>query len=115
MDVHHDVERRKTPSAPPTAGLRVWHLSLLVVFVAVAIRNIQDQRRGEPALIALAVFGFVLYGVIGWLGWRYSLRFAGRIGPTPRLILYLVGMGGLFLLATVVYLLAEHVYLIGWV
>lgn len=102
------------PPAPPTAGLRVWHLALLIAFVAIAIRNIQDQRRSEPALIALAVLGFVLYGVIGWLAWGFSLRCAGRIGPTPRLILYLVGMASIFLLATMIYLLAEHIYLIGW-
>ena len=34
---------------------RIWHLSLLVLFVAIAIADIQDQRVHEPFLIALAV------------------------------------------------------------
>src|SRR4051812_1381896 len=63
-------ERHETPPR----GLRVWHLWLLSLFVAVAIVNIQDQRRSEPALIALATAGFVLYGLIGWAGWRLARR-----------------------------------------
>lgn len=98
---------------PPAAGLRVWHLALLVLFVAIAIKNIQDQRRSEPLLIALAGSGFVLYGALGWLGWRVSERVAGVLGPRRRLILYLIGMAGLFLLAPVLYLVAEHIYLVS--
>jgi hypothetical protein len=107
-----NVDRTRTTLAP---HLRVWHLALLVLFVAVAIRNVQDQGRSEPALIVLAASGFVLYGVIGWLGWRVWNQSAGRLPPTPRVLVYLVGMAGLFLLATVVYLVAEHIYLVGWV
>ena len=67
----HDERTRRNPGpGAPAVQLRVWHLALLVLFVAVAIKNIQDQRRSEPALIALAVSGFVAYGVLGWLGWR---------------------------------------------
>jgi hypothetical protein len=99
------------PSSRPLAGLRVWHLALLVLFVAVAIRNIQDQGRREPALIALAVAGFVAYGLLGWLGWRLARRFEARIGATALLALYLVAMSALFLVATVVYLLIEYRYL----
>lgn len=93
--------------------VRVWHLSLLVLFVAVAIVNIQDQRRSEPALIALAASGFALYGAIGWLGWRFARRFESRLGPTPLLIAYILAMAAFFLVATVIYLVVEYQYSIG--
>jgi hypothetical protein len=108
--------RPTTPPArrtEPLGRLRIWHLALLVLFVAVAIVNIQDQRRSEPALIVLACAGFLGYGLLGWLGWRTARRFEARLGMMPLLILYLVAMAGLFLLATVVYLAIEHVYLVG--
>jgi hypothetical protein len=101
------------PRAGPAVQLRVWHLALLVLFVAVAIKNIQDQRRSEPALIALAASGFVVYGVLGWLGWRVARRFEKRVGASLLLILYLTGMAGLFLASTAVYLVIEHMYLIS--
>jgi hypothetical protein len=107
------------PSSPPDRkvtvprGLRVWHLWLLSVFVAVAIVNIQDQRRGEPALIALAAAGFALYGLIGWVGWRLTRRYEDRLGRVAVLVVYLTAMAGLFLVATVVYLALEHLYLTG--
>ena len=97
-----------SPRAASRVQLRVWHLALLVLFVAIAIVNIQDQRRGEPVLIALASGGFVLYGLLGWLGWRLGRRFE------PRLALYLVAMAALFLTATVAYLLLEYGYTTGW-
>ena len=60
---------RPAPSPPIRAeaggGIRVWHLSLLVLFVAIAIVNIQDQRIRDPRLVALASAGFVAYGLIG--------------------------------------------------
>jgi len=93
--------------AAPLSQVRVWHIGLLVAFVAVAIVNVQDQRVQEPALIGLASAGFVLYGLIGWLGWRFSRRFEARLGPTPRLVLYLVAMSAFFLAATAVYLVLE--------
>jgi hypothetical protein len=95
------------------AGLRVWHLSLLSVLVAVAIVNIQDQRRTEPALIALAAGGFVLYTVLGWAGWRVARQFRHTLGEVPLVVLYLAAMAALFFVATVVYLLLEHLYLYG--
>src|SRR5262245_59867857 len=101
----------ETPRAAPAVQFRVWHLALLVLYVALAIVNIQDQRRAEPALIALAAAGFVAYGLLGWLGWRSARRHLARLGPAPRLALYLVAMAGLFLVATVVYLGLESVYL----
>jgi hypothetical protein len=99
---------------PALPRWRVWHLCLLTVFVAVAIANIQDQRRAEPALIALAVGGFLLYAFLGWSTWRLVRRFRSRIGMTPLLILYLGAMAGLFLVSTIVYLMMEHAYLVGF-
>ena len=87
--------------------LNVWHLSLLVAFTAIAIRNIQDQRMQEPALIALAAFGFVGYGVLGWFGWIATKGLESKLGRTTRLAVYLVGMSLLFLLATWIYLVLE--------
>jgi hypothetical protein len=101
------------PHPPPTlrtaplGQLRVWHLALLVLFVAIAIVNIQDQRPPRPGLIALAASGFVLYWLLGWAGWRIARRFEARLGPTLLFVLYLVAMAGLFLVATVVYVLVE--------
>ena len=94
-------------------GLRVWHLWLLALFVAVAIVNIQDQRHHEPALIALAAAGFALYGLIGWVGWRLARGLERRLGRAPLLAAYLTAMAGLFMVATVVYLICEQVYLNG--
>jgi chromate transport protein ChrA len=103
-----------SPRAASRVQLRVWHLALLVLFVAVAIVNIQDQRREEPVLIALASGGFVLYGLLGRLVWRFGRRFESRLGPATWLALYLVVMAALFLTATVAYLLMEYGYTTGW-
>jgi hypothetical protein len=92
---------------------RVWHLWLLALFVGVAIVNIQDQGRSEPALIALATAGFVLYGLLGRGAWCLARRYRARLGTTAVLALYLVAMAVLFLAATVAYLLIEHAYLVG--
>ena len=82
-----------------------------MLFVAVAIVNIQDQRRSEPALLALAAGGFLLYGLMGWVGWRVAQRFESRLGATVLLILYLAVMAGFFLVATVIYLVIEQAYI----
>jgi hypothetical protein len=90
---------------------RIWHLALLVLFVAIAIVQIQDQRVHEPTLIALAAGGFVLYAIIGWIGWWVArCRLASRLGPMLLFILYAIAMGTLFLVATVIYLVIEHAY-----
>ena len=94
---------RPVHQSAPLGQLRVWHLALLVLLVAVAIANIQDQRPPTPGLIALAASGFVLYGFLGWTGWRLAHRFEARFGPTLLLVLYLAAMAGLFLVATLVY------------
>jgi hypothetical protein len=107
-------------SAPETTaasrsggGLKVWHLVLLVAFTAVAIVDIQDNRRFEPVLIGLAGGGFALYAILAWLGWYYARRFEARLGRVVLIGLYLTSMTGLFLFATIAYLLIEHVYLGG--
>jgi hypothetical protein len=45
------------------------------------------------------------------VGWRVARRLEARLGPTLLLILYLIAMAALFLIATAVYLVAEHAYL----
>lgn len=99
-----------TSSVSPIFQLKVWHLALLVLFVAVAIVNIQDQRLQDPKLIAIACAGFALYGFLGWLGWRLSRRFEARIGAITLVILYLIAMAGLFLIATGIFLAIEMAY-----
>ena len=75
--------------------------------MAIAIANIQDQRPPTPGLVALAASGFVLYGLLGWAGWRFARRFEARLGPTLLLVLYLAAMAMLFLVATLVYVAVE--------
>jgi hypothetical protein len=101
------------PRSPAIARFKVWHLVLLVGFVAVAIADIQDHRRTEPVLIALAGAGFAAYAALAWLAWAFARRFEGRVGRVALIGLYLAAMAGLFLVATVAYLLIEHVYLGG--
>jgi hypothetical protein len=93
--------------------LRVWHLTLLVLFAAIAIADIKSQRMSEPALIALAAGGFALYAVIGWIGWWIARRFEPRFGILLVFVMYAVAMGVLFLVATIVYLLIAHAYRAG--
>jgi|GEM_PF-2703731 hypothetical protein len=89
---------------------RTWHLGLLVLYVAVAIVNIQDQRVTESPLIAIASAGFLAYATIGWLGWKYVQRYEARVGALPLLLLYLVALAVFFLVATHVYLAIEQLY-----
>jgi hypothetical protein len=94
---------------------RIWHFSLLVLFVAIAIVQIQEQRVHEPTLIGLAAGGFVVYGLIGWVGWWAARRrYGSRVRPAWLFTIYAIAMGGLFLAATAVYLVIEHVYRNGW-
>src|SRR3954453_10513048 len=92
-----------TLAGRPFARFRIWHLSLLVFYVAIALVNIRDQRMSEPPLIALASAGLAVYGMLAWLGWLLAHRFEDRLGRMPLLILYLIGMAGLFLFATFLY------------
>src|SRR5271156_3208034 len=103
-------------SKPPVRGVpgwaqpRIWHFVLLVLFVAIAITDIREQRIEEPVLLGLAAGGLVFYGLIGWIGWWAMQRFRDRLGPTLLFILYAVAMGVLFLIATIIYLAIAHVY-----
>ena len=87
-----------TAGATPRLGL-----VLLVVFVAIAITDLREQRIAEPVLLALAAGGLALYGLIGWFGW-WAVQCFEVLGPIFLFILYCVAMGALFLLATVIYL-----------
>jgi pimeloyl-ACP methyl ester carboxylesterase len=111
-------EASKSADRPRALGaavvrVKLWHLGLLVAFVAFAIVDIRDHRRTEPVLIVLAGAGFAAYAVLAWLGWNLARRFEERVGRLTLIGLYLASMAGLFLLATVAYLLIEHVYLGG--
>jgi hypothetical protein len=94
----------------PRMPLRLWHLVLLVAFVAIAIADIQGQRIREPALIGIATGGYALYTLLAWQGWRIAWRAAARIGARAALILYMAAMGLLFLAATAIFLVIEHTY-----
>ena len=89
--------------ATPRFQLRVWHLALLVLYVAIATVDIRDQTRREPFLMALATAGFAGYALLGWLGWgRFRrLESASRRDP-PRSSSYMVAMAAFFLVATAV-------------
>jgi hypothetical protein len=106
-------DAQEPTQAPAIARFKLWHMVLLVAFVAVAIADIQDNRRTEPVLIALAAAGFAAYAVLAWLGWAFARRFEQRLGRVVLIGLYLATMAGLFLFATVAYLLIEHLYLGG--
>lgn len=106
-------------TAAPARGLRllaqvrVWHLSMLVMFVAIAIVEIKDQGAREPLLVGLAAAGFALYGLIGWVGWHFVSRFEPRLGTIPLRMLYMSFMAALFLVATLIYTGIQIVYLSG--
>ena len=101
------IATRPAHQPAPLGQFRVWHLTLLVLFVAIAIANIQDQRPPTRGLVALAASGFVLYGFFGCAGWRLARCFEDRLGPTLLLVLYLAAMAMLFLVATLVYVALE--------
>jgi hypothetical protein len=100
-----------------TSGLQwpIWSLMLAVVFVAIAIVDLQNLRRTEPILVGLAGAGYAGYGVLCWLAWRIMGRYRSRLGGVPTLIVYVFTMGFLFFVATVVYLTLEYAYLRGYV
>jgi hypothetical protein len=104
---------RRTTFWRSLGQLRVWHLSLLVLFVAVAIVNIQDQGTREPAFIALACVGFLAYGILGCAGWRFVQRWQARLGALALTILYMCGMAALFLVATVIFNAIEIAHIDG--
>lgn len=95
------------------AQVRVWHMSMLVMFVAIAIMEIKDQGAREPLLVGLAAAGFALYGLIGWVAWHYATRLEKRLGVIPLRMLFMSLMAALFLVATLIYTAIQIVYLTG--
>jgi hypothetical protein len=91
--------------------LKLWHLAVLVAFVAVAITQIQAQRRTEPVLIALAAAGFAGYALIGVGAWRVKWVVEKKYGRLEAFVLFLAFMAGLFFVATLIYLVIEQRYL----
>ncbi len=109
----HRVSIASARMASSLCQVRLWQLSVLIVFVAVAIVDIQDHCRREPALVALAAVGYAGFGLLCWLSWHGFSRFANRLPRLALLIAYVISMGIIFLAAVIVYLLIEHVYLGG--
>lgn len=93
--------------------VRVWHMSMLVMFVAIAIMEIKDQGVREPLLVWLAAAGFALYGLIGWIGWHYATRLEKRLGVLPLRLLFMSLMAALFLVATLIYTAVQIVCMTG--
>ncbi|MFO0952782.1 MAG: hypothetical protein U0835_16860 [Isosphaeraceae bacterium] len=93
--------------------VKLWHVAVLVAFVAVAITEVQQQRVREPGLVALAAVGFVGYAALGVVGWKLSRRLVPRIGPAAVLAVYVFGMSALYLVATAVYVTLETLYRTG--
>jgi pimeloyl-ACP methyl ester carboxylesterase len=112
------VIQKPTNPDPPLprssrGGFKLWHLVLLVAFAALGIADIQDHRVREPVLIGLAAGGFAAYAILAWLAWCFALRFEGRLRRVTLVGIYLASMAGLFLVATVAYLVIEFLYLGG--
>ncbi|MGZ3488274.1 MAG: hypothetical protein ACXVBY_15590 [Isosphaeraceae bacterium] len=91
---------------------RFWQFGLLVALTAIAIVDIQGYCR-EPRLIALASAGYAGYALLCWLLWHAIRRFESRLGSVLVVAVYAVAMGGLFLAATVAFLVFEYFYLGG--
>lgn len=109
----HTLSYRDWNRIAPFLQMRLWHLVVLVAIAAIAIVDIKDHGRREPALIALAAAGYAGYVMICWLCWHTVRRLESRLGSVLVLAAYAVAMGGLFLGATVAYLLIEYIYLGG--
>ncbi len=105
--------RRASGWSMPWFQFKVWQLALLVVLVAVAITDIENHGRREPALVALAAVGYAAYFLLVWLSWLCVRRFEPRLGRTLLVGLYMSAMAALFLIATVAYLVIEYTYLFG--
>ncbi|WP_422931186.1 hypothetical protein [Singulisphaera sp. PoT] len=95
-------------------GVKLWHLGLLVAYVAVAIQQVQAQRVSDPLLIGLAAVGFLGYAVIGVVAWKIASAYADRIGAVRATSLYFTFMAGLFLLATVIYVCLEYAHTLNY-
>jgi hypothetical protein len=93
--------------------VHIWQLALLVAYVAVAIVDIQDHGRKELPLIFLASGGYAAFGLFCWLSWHALRYLQRRLGPVLLVAVYAFAMGGVFLAATVAYLVIEYFYLGG--
>jgi hypothetical protein len=93
--------------------VRIWQLALVVLYVALAIVDIQDHRPAESFLVGLAAAGYAGYGLLCWLVWHGLLRWADKLGHALRVTIFAVSMGAVFLAAVIAYLLIEYVYLGG--
>jgi hypothetical protein len=97
----------------PWFQIKVWHLALLVVIVALATRDIQTHARNEPVLQLLAAAGYAGYFFLVWLIWLKVRRFEAALGLPVLLVVFMTAMAAIFLMATVVYLVIEYAYLVG--
>ena len=105
---------RPAQGVPGWVQPRIWHFIVLVVFVAIAITDIREQRIEEPVLVGLAAGGLIAYWLIGWIGWcAIERRFKARLGPVLIFVLYAITMGVFFLVATIIYLMIAHAYRAG--
>jgi len=109
----HTLSFRTWNRTSPLLQIKLWHLGVLVALVAIAIVDIQDHGRKEPALILLASVGYAAFALICWLCWHARRRFESRLGAVQVVAVYSAAMGGLFLTATVAYLFIEYFYLVG--
>lgn len=90
--------------------LRVWHLMVLIGYVAIAVIEIQGQGSRDPLIVGLTCAGFTVYALIGCLGWLAARRCERRLGSMLMVILYATTMAALYLIAAIVYLVVEHLY-----
>ncbi len=96
----------------PLLQFRFWQFGLLIALTAIAIVDIQGYCR-EPRVIALASAGYAGYALLCRLLWHAIRRFESRLDSVLVVAVYAVAMGGLFLAATVAYLVIEYFYLGG--
>jgi hypothetical protein len=104
---------RSASRTSPFLQFRIWNFAVLVAYVAIAIVDIQDQRRHETALIILASAGYAAYGLIVWTAWHGIRRLEARLGLMVAVLLYLVSMAAFYWVATNLYLVAEDAFLRG--
>lgn len=102
-----------SPRFLPWFQVRIWHLALLVLLVAVAMIDIETNAPRQPGLVALAATGYAGYFVVVWLCWLYARRFERSLGLAVLLALFVTAMAAVYLLATAVYLLIEGIYFRG--
>lgn len=100
-------------NSPARPRLCVWHLMVLVAYVAIAVVDVQGLRAGDRVLVAAAVVGYAGYAVLAWLAWIAIRPLERRLGAVGLFAVYVAGMAVLYLVATVAYLLIQHAYLFG--